>query len=211
MFSFSFLFCIQFACRGRHSFWLRIDTIARVHCLHVCVGWWHRFTPTHVTRTRACNDLCLVYRLQCRLKTIVQFDRDLRPRRFSILKMDRPAAVRPEAELDPISGCLSELGMRISLLRVCDWTESQYVTQLIMARSSGLGGVVVLAESMIVRVCVARQAVRNATTREDLTRASADVLEAHRRIASVRALVAMFETDNGADESDVDSDTDSDI
>ena len=125
--------------------------------------------------------------------------------------MDRPAAVRPEAELDPISGCLSELGMRISLLRVCDWTESQYVTQLVMARSSGLGGVVVLAESMIVRVCVARQAVRNATTREDLTRASADVLEAHRRIASVRALVAMFETDNGADESDVDSDTDSDI
>ena len=101
--------------------------------------------------------------------------------------------------------------MRISLLRVCDWTESQYVTQLIMARNRGLGGVVVLAESMIVRMCVARQAVRNATTREDLTRASADILDAHSRIASVRALIAMFETDNGADESDVDSDTDSDI
>jgi hypothetical protein len=117
--------------------------------------------------------------------------------------MDRPAAFPWSDEMFAAAAdSASDAELRIAMLKMCALMENEYVTFLIKGRNHGLGGVVVLSESMIVRICVARHAVRNAATRDDMIRASPDILDACCRIVAVRALLAVHtaETDSGSDD-----------
>ena len=120
-----------------------------------------------------------------------------------IVKMDRPATFPWSDEMFAAAAdSVSDAELRTAMLKMCAAMENEYVTFLIRGRDHGLGGVVVLSESMIVRICVARHAVRNAATRGDVIRASPDILDACCRIVAVRVLIAVHtaETDSGSDD-----------